>query len=120
MSLRGENVLVWIDGSILGGIIGAECSTVKKTEEIREFLTREPVAVLPGDTVHRIVLRMHAPDDNPGLAGFDPNTVELRYGTTREVYSDCVLSSLDKKVKPRGEVEYTAEITAGTRSVSNG
>ena len=112
----GNDLTVWADGALLGGVMELSRTVKRNGSEIREFLTDVPVAVMPQERYY-ITLKLLRPADFP----FDGGIAQLSVkGSGRvETYSQCTAERIDSTVTPRGETVYTVVIAAQERSVAD-
>ena len=114
--LKGDDVTVTADGSVIGGVLGVECGRRNSVEKIEEYLTDVPVAQFP-KTVYYVTLRLQA--QPYATLGFVPAEVSLICGSCRVSYTDCCVEHVKGEILPHAAVEYTVTLTAGERSVEN-
>ncbi len=111
---KGSDLLVRVNGTVLGGVT-ALCRTMRQSQkEIYEYLTDKPVAVIP-EKMYYIQIKLNRSAEYP-FDG-DISCVEIAGGGRIERYTSCFVHREKSDVLPRGETEYTVTIEARERSV---
>lgn len=113
---KGSDLEVRVNGTVLGGVTELRRRVKRSANEIREFLTDKPKAVIPSEVFY-IVLKLRRTAFYPfdGGIGF----VDIISGSRRERYSMCTVLKAESRAFARGEAEYTVVIEAEERSVWN-
>ena len=111
---KGSDVLVRVNGTVLGGVTDLRRTMKRSHTEIHEYLTDKPVAVIP-ENVYYIQIKLNRSPEYP----FDGNVsfVEITGSGRTERYTSCFVREENSKALPRGETEYTVTVEAGERSV---
>ena len=113
---RGDDLVIRLDGEILGGVMKAVFSTYNSYEKIEEFLTDIPVEKV-AESSYCILLTRNSEFDNPfeNKRLFDRIEIADKSGTV--TYSDCHVDSVESAVNAKGIIEYKVKITAESREV---
>ena len=111
---KGSDVLVRVNGTVLGGVTALRRTMKQTQKEIYEYLADKPVAVIP-EKMYYIQIKLNRSEEYP----FDENLsfVEIVGGGRIERYTSCFVRRERSDVLPRGETEYTVTIVARERSV---
>lgn len=114
--LKGDDLVVKLDGETLGGVKKAVCTVENKISDIMEFLTDVPVESFI-ESCYGIQLEMHT--NNAEL--FDGkekfNSIEFADRLKSVKYSDCRIKQVQTEILPQGNIEYRIKITANNREV---
>ena len=113
---KGNDVTVLVDGVCLGGVYGLRRLVKNEAEEIREFLTDKPAAVLPRERYY-ITLQLRSGAAFPFDGAIGQVTVTGRGRT--ETYCQCTVQTVESAAAARGETDYTVTIQARERSVTD-
>lgn len=111
--LKGENIVIKLDGEILGGVTKAVCSAQNSCNEICEFLTDIPVEKIP---VKSYRIELVTKDGNTFMNDSAFNTIQFSGESKTVEYSDCHVESAQAVINSKGSVEYKVIITAETRN----
>ena len=113
---KGSDLTVLVNGRVLGGVLRLRRRVKRGAQEIREFLTDKPVALIPTE-VYYIEMELRRAPGYP----FDDavETVTVTGGGRTEVYSLCTVERARSDAEAHGEVAYTVVIAARERSVSD-
>lgn len=112
---KGDDVVIRVDGEILGGVQKAVCSTQNTVENIEEFLTDIPVAKI-AESKYGILLTMNSQSqDLFDNTVFD--SIEFSDESASLRYLNCHVDSIESEIKPKGFIEYKVKITAESREV---
>lgn len=113
---KGSDLRLAVNGEPLGGVISLERKVINDAQAISEFLTDEPVALIPNKRYElTFTLRCE------GECAFE-NEIESIAVTERlrtETYTGCAIKQLKSKTASRGWVEYTAVVEAKERSAAD-
>lgn len=110
--LKGENIVIKIDGEILGGVTKAVCSVENSYNEIREFLSDIPVEKIAVSN-YRIEFATKNGNMFVNIGKF--NTLELCDENKTVEYMDCCVESVKTVINAKGSVEYNVVIKAEKR-----
>ena len=113
---KGSDLQIAVNGEPLGGVISLERAVINEADVIAEFLTDEPVALLPHRR-YELTFRLLC----AGECVFE-NEIESIAVTERsrtEIYTGCTVKQLKSKTASRGWVEYTAVVEAKERSAAD-
>ncbi|MEE1318200.1 MAG: hypothetical protein UHD05_01695 [Ruminococcus sp.] len=112
--LKGGNIVIKLDGQILGGVTKAVCSAQNSYNEICEFLTDIPVEKIP---VKNYRIELVTKDGNTFMNDSTFKTIQLSDENKIVEYEDCYVESAQAVINSKGSVEYKVIITAETRNV---
>ena len=110
--LKGENIIIRLDGEILGGVTKAVCSVENSYNEICEFLTDIPVEKIP---VKNYRIELVTKDGNAFMNDSCFAAIQLSDETKTMEFGDCHVESAQAVINSKGSVEYKVIITAETR-----
>lgn len=105
---------VSVDGGAVEGFCSIEVERVDDTDEIREMLSAEPVAVLSSSPLYRIRLSVYSSRDTLDLGG--TFTLSVSVGETDEVYEGCTLTGVTRRYGVDTKNIYTLTAKTMTRS----
>ena len=116
--LNGGDMVVKLNGEVLGGVKKAVCRKNNTINKIMEFLNETPVASF-AESSYVVELEM-----NLAYIHFfyDKNTfdnIEFLNKQKNVRYSDCCVEQIESIVNPEGNVDYRVKIVAERRSVGN-
>ncbi len=111
---KGSDLLVRVNGNVLGGVTALRRTMRQSQKEIHEYLTDKPVAVIP-EKLYYIQIKLNRSAEYP-FDG-DLSFVEIVGGGRTERYTSCFVQREKSDVLPRGETEYIVTIEARERSV---
>lgn len=110
---KGSDLVIRLNGDILGGVQKAVCSTKKTFSDIKEFLTDIPVTRVE-EKKYEIVLILNA-------VSFDEiekvESLEFSEFSRTVVFSMCNIEESQAVINSRGNVEYKVIISAEMRNV---
>ena len=112
--VKGQNITIKLDSTILGGVTKAVCKIEYKYREIREFLSETPVNEIV-DSVYKIELTLNSKCKMPFLRSRYFGKLEMSDESSTVTYKDCRVESVNVTVNSKGAVEYNVKITAGKR-----
>ncbi len=113
---KGSDLTVRVNGTVLGGVIELQRTVKRSTDEIMEYLTDKPKAVIASE-IYYIILKLRRTAFYPFDSGI--GYVEVFSGNRTERYSMCTVLKAGSSALAHGEAEYTVVIEARERSVWN-
>ena len=113
---KGSDVIIRVDGDILGGVTKLRRTVRSEAQGIYEFLTDRPVARLPRQTY---ILELWLKGRGGCVFENEIHTVTVTAKGKTEAYTGCAVTSLQCTALPRGDVEYAVTVEAEERSVAN-
>lgn len=116
--LNGGDMVVKLNGEVLGGVKKAVCRKNNTINKIMEFLNETPVASF-AESSYVVELEMNLAD----IHFFDDkntfDNIEFLNKQKNVRYSDCCVEQTESIVNPEGNVDYRVKIVAERRSVGN-
>lgn len=111
---KGDDIIIRLNGKIVGGVKKATCRIENTFYDISQFLTDVPVERITGK-VYNIELVMNNSRKLDFLQGQSFDCLEI-FNTKKTVtYKDCFISSVTASITAKNAVEYTVKITARER-----
>lgn len=114
--IKGGDVVIRLNGEVLGGVKRAYCTVKNTATDIKEYLTDKPFASIVKSR-YTVVLEMNC--DNAEF--FDDkyafDSIEFDDSNKCVRYSDCRITQIKAEATPNKSVEYKVEITAEKRNV---
>lgn len=114
--VKGDDVVIRLDGEILGGVIKLVCSTQNSYKKIEEFLTDIPVAKI-AECSYGILMTMNSKFDNLFENSCLFDSIEISDKSKTVIYSYCHVDSVESTINAKGIIEYKVKITAESREV---
>lgn len=114
---KGEDVTVWLGGSVLGGVTCVKTEEENREECVYEFLSRRPCERF-SDVFYTIELTLNALRRG-GEPCLDGDVLVLDYGGRREVFSDCRVMKISRSARAGSKTEYVVKFAAEERSVES-
>ena len=111
---KGSDLLIRVNGEILGGVKKLKRAVKTDTEGIYQFLTDKPVARWQKKT-YELELWLRCAGDC--VLADTVHSVCVSDGDKTELYTLCAVKCLESTAQARGAVEYHAVIDAAERSV---
>lgn len=114
---NGADLIIRVDGTVLGGVISFKRTRLIEAEGIHQFLTDKPVISIPRQK-YKLEFKLRCCDG----CVFDNavNSISVSDGVKTEIYTNCVVKKSVCEVLPKGALEYSAEVEAEERSVERG
>lgn len=113
--VKGDDIVIKLDGEILGGVQKAVCTSINTVEKIEEFLNDEPVEKIPRSK-YSILLVMHSKSQCPfENTVFD--CIEFFDELNTVAYENCNVDSIESEIKSKGYIEFRVKITAESRQI---
>ncbi len=116
---KGDDITIYINGQILGGVKGAVCRRDNTCYSISEFLNDIPVKKLSKSN-YQLELVLDGSDILQTFQGQNIQSIEFAGSYRKVIYSDCFIDSVDTSINPEKPIEYTVKITAVERSEIDG
>ena len=111
---KGGDLLVRVNGAVLGGVKELKRSVKNEPYEIHQFLTDKPVARLVRKT-YELEFDLRCGEACPFEDDIVSISVKDRQKT--EIYTLCAVKKLGSSAHRTGDVEYHAVVSAEERSV---
>ena len=111
---NGADLLVRVNGIILGGISDLQRTVINDNTDIYQFLTDKPVARVPKQK-YRLEFKMCCKNGCP----FE-NSIEsicISDGKRTEIYTNCAVKIIDSQAEANRVVRYKVKVEAQERSV---
>lgn len=112
---KGSDLLIKVDGEILGGVIRLRRAVKNNPDAVYEFLNEKPVALIPRKTY---VLRFYMRCENGCVFDGDFNSIEVCGRGKSETYTMCTATRCESRAYPNTDINYTVTVTARERSVA--
>ncbi len=111
---KGNDVLIRVNGAVLGGVLKLKRTVKTDADNIGQFLTDKPVARLES-RAYTVELWLRC----EGGCVFENavSSLSVSDADKTEIYTLCTVKSLESTAQARGTVEYHAVISAAERSV---
>ena len=113
---KGSDLLIKVDGEILGGVVRLRRIVKNDPDAVYEFLTDTPVALIPRKTY---VLRFYMRCENGCVFDGDFNSIEVRCRSKTETYTMCSATRCESRAYPNTDINYIVTVTAKERSVAD-
>lgn len=114
---NGRDVVIKLNGNVIGGIHKAVCSTANSFTNVGSFLDSEPVYRIE-NTEHCITLEM----DTKSIAPFEEyetfDELVIADNTASIIYSDCRVESIQLVVDAKKPISCEVKITAEEREIA--
>lgn len=109
-----RDVVIKIDGNVVGGCIWFETEESQQSLSLYEYLNSNPYEIIKGKTKYIIILRLTGNSENYSVKEICFDFTQRGYTLT---YYDCTLL-WDRNYTNQGEVIRELKIEAGGRNVT--
>ena len=109
-----KDVVIRIDGNVVGGCIWFETEESQQSLSLYEYLNSNPYEIIKGKTKYIIILRLTGNSENYSVKEICFDFTQRGYTLT---YYDCTLL-WDRNYTNQGEVIRELKIEAGGRNVT--
>lgn len=113
MFVKGSDLVIKLNGDILGGVQKLACSTKKTFSDIKEFLTDIPVARVE-ENRYQLVMTLNTPSLEEIK---DIESLEICDKSKRLVYTKCNIDEAQIMINPKGNLEYRVTVSSEKREI---